>query len=190
MTHLRTVAPATVDSVGVLEPEILYLDPDTVALIAEVDAILCAALTPTRHANARTGRFHRGRAARSHVNPVDHQLFSPDQRTCHLLLPSDARLKAPGRTAFVRGADRGLLGRSRTGTSRVTLLICPNSGPLSRLTNEWPGRLSPGSLKIQARSTTRCCDDQPLLGGCGTRLTPDSLNAVNTQEQTAVNERD
>jgi hypothetical protein len=48
MTHLGTVAPAMGDSVGVLEPEILYLDPDIAALIAEVDAILCAALTPTR----------------------------------------------------------------------------------------------------------------------------------------------
>jgi hypothetical protein len=48
MMHLGTVAPATGDSVGVLEPEILYLDPDIAALIAEVDAILCASLTPTR----------------------------------------------------------------------------------------------------------------------------------------------
>ena len=48
MTHLGTVAPAPGDSVGVLEPEILYLDPETAALIAEVDTILCAALTPTR----------------------------------------------------------------------------------------------------------------------------------------------
>jgi hypothetical protein len=44
MTQLGTVAPATGDSVGVLEPEILYLDPATAALIAEVDAILSAAL--------------------------------------------------------------------------------------------------------------------------------------------------
>ena len=29
-------------------------------------------------------------------------------------------------------------------TSRVALLICPNSRPLSRLTNEWPGRLWQG----------------------------------------------
>jgi hypothetical protein len=48
MTHLGAVAPATGDSVGVLEAEILYLDPDTAPLIAEVDAILCAELTPTR----------------------------------------------------------------------------------------------------------------------------------------------
>ena len=47
MTHVGTVAPATGNAVGVLEPEILYLDPDTVALIAEADAILCAALIPT-----------------------------------------------------------------------------------------------------------------------------------------------
>lgn len=52
MTHPGTIAPATGDSVGVLEPEILYLDPDTAALIAEVDAILCAALAPARRSPA------------------------------------------------------------------------------------------------------------------------------------------
>jgi hypothetical protein len=47
MTHLGTVAAATTsDTTGWAEPEMLYLDPDTAALFAEVDAILCAALTP------------------------------------------------------------------------------------------------------------------------------------------------
>lgn len=49
MTQLGTVAaPTTSGTIGTVEPEILYLDPDIAALIAEVDAILCAALTPTR----------------------------------------------------------------------------------------------------------------------------------------------
>jgi hypothetical protein len=49
MTHLGTVAAATTsDTTGWAEPEMLYLDPDTAALFAEVDAILCAALTPAR----------------------------------------------------------------------------------------------------------------------------------------------
>jgi hypothetical protein len=48
MTPINTVAPATNDTIGSPETEILYLDPDTAALIAEVDAILCAALTPAR----------------------------------------------------------------------------------------------------------------------------------------------
>lgn len=59
MTHLDIVAvPATSDTVGSPELEILDLDPDTAALIAEVDAILCAALTPTRRPPAPpvTGR--------------------------------------------------------------------------------------------------------------------------------------
>jgi hypothetical protein len=44
MTHLDTVAAsATSDTAASPEPEILYLDPDTAALFAEVDAILCAA---------------------------------------------------------------------------------------------------------------------------------------------------
>ncbi len=48
MTQLDTAAPATGDTIGSLETEILYLDPDIAALIADVDAILCAALTPAR----------------------------------------------------------------------------------------------------------------------------------------------
>jgi hypothetical protein len=48
-TQLGTAAaPTTSDTIGTVEPEILHLDPDTAALIAEVDAILCAALTPAR----------------------------------------------------------------------------------------------------------------------------------------------
>ena len=43
-----TTAPAASDVVVGFEPAILYLDPDTAALFAEVDAILCAALTPAR----------------------------------------------------------------------------------------------------------------------------------------------
>jgi len=49
MTHLGAVAaPTTSDTIGSPETEILYLDPDTAALMAEVDAILCAALAPSR----------------------------------------------------------------------------------------------------------------------------------------------
>jgi hypothetical protein len=49
MTHLETAAaPAASDTTGSPETEILYLDPDIAALIAEVDAILCAALAPAR----------------------------------------------------------------------------------------------------------------------------------------------
>ena len=48
-TQLGTVAaPTTSDTIGTVKPEILHLDPDTAALIAEVDAILSAALTPAR----------------------------------------------------------------------------------------------------------------------------------------------
>ena len=49
MTGLGTAAvPAERRTIGGLEFEILALDPDVAALIAEVDAILCAALTPAR----------------------------------------------------------------------------------------------------------------------------------------------
>jgi hypothetical protein len=49
MTHLDTAAvPAGSDATGSPELEILDLDPDIAALIAEVDAILCAALAPVR----------------------------------------------------------------------------------------------------------------------------------------------
>jgi hypothetical protein len=49
MTHLDTVAaPATSGTIGIPEPEILHLDPDTAVLIAEVDVILCAALNAAR----------------------------------------------------------------------------------------------------------------------------------------------
>ena len=48
MRHIVTAAPPTSDTIDSPESEILYLDPDVTALIAEVDAILCAALTPTR----------------------------------------------------------------------------------------------------------------------------------------------
>ena len=40
--------PAACGTIGSLEFEILDVDPDVAALIAEVDAILCAALTPAR----------------------------------------------------------------------------------------------------------------------------------------------
>lgn len=48
MRHIVTAAPATSDTIDSPESEILYLDPDVAPLIAEVDAILCAALTPAR----------------------------------------------------------------------------------------------------------------------------------------------
>jgi len=49
MTSVRTAAvSAARGTIGSLEFEILDLDPDVTALIAEVDAILCAALTPAR----------------------------------------------------------------------------------------------------------------------------------------------
>jgi hypothetical protein len=58
MTQINTLAPATGDTIGSPETEILYLDPDTAALFAEVDAILCAALAPVRRPPAppATGR--------------------------------------------------------------------------------------------------------------------------------------
>jgi hypothetical protein len=48
MKHLVTAAPANSDTIDGPESGILCLDPDVAALIAEVDAILCAALTPAR----------------------------------------------------------------------------------------------------------------------------------------------
>lgn len=42
------VAPASSDTIGSPESDVLYLDPDIAALFAAVDAILCAALTPNR----------------------------------------------------------------------------------------------------------------------------------------------
>jgi hypothetical protein len=53
MTSLGTAAvPAANGTIGILEFEILDLDPDVAALIAEVDAILCAALTSARRPSA------------------------------------------------------------------------------------------------------------------------------------------
>ncbi len=48
MSHTVTVAPPTSDTSDSPESEILYLDPDVLALIAEIDEILCAALTLDR----------------------------------------------------------------------------------------------------------------------------------------------
>jgi hypothetical protein len=49
MTRLGIAAvPAASGTIDGLEFEILDLDPDVAALIAEVDAISCAALTPSR----------------------------------------------------------------------------------------------------------------------------------------------
>jgi hypothetical protein len=49
MTNMGSAAvPAASESIGSLEFEILDLDPDVAALMAEVDAILCAALTTAR----------------------------------------------------------------------------------------------------------------------------------------------
>ncbi len=49
MTHLDTVAPpASGDTIVSVEPEFMYLDPDVAAMIAEVDAILHAALASAR----------------------------------------------------------------------------------------------------------------------------------------------
>jgi hypothetical protein len=49
MTQPSTVAePTTSDAIGAVEPEILHLDPDIAALIAEVDAILSSTRTPAR----------------------------------------------------------------------------------------------------------------------------------------------
>ena len=47
MTHISTApAPADNDTFGGSDLNVLYLDPDIVALFAEIDAILCAALDP------------------------------------------------------------------------------------------------------------------------------------------------
>jgi hypothetical protein len=49
MTSLGIAAvPAASGTIGSLEFEILDLDPDVAALIADVEAILCATLTPAR----------------------------------------------------------------------------------------------------------------------------------------------
>ena len=49
MTSSRfAVVPAASGTIGRPEFEVLYLDPDVAALIAEVDAILCAALIAAR----------------------------------------------------------------------------------------------------------------------------------------------
>ena len=56
MTWVRTATvPAASGTVGDLEFEILDLDPDVAALIAEVDAILCAAQTLARRPPAPPG---------------------------------------------------------------------------------------------------------------------------------------
>jgi hypothetical protein len=53
MTILGTAAvPAASGTIGSLEFELLDLDPDVAALIAEVDAILYAALTSARRPSA------------------------------------------------------------------------------------------------------------------------------------------
>jgi hypothetical protein len=52
MSHTVTVAPATSDIGDSPESGILYLDPDVVALITEIEDILCAALTPDRQPSA------------------------------------------------------------------------------------------------------------------------------------------
>jgi hypothetical protein len=61
----RMAAPATIDPLGDLDLELQLLesDPDVVALFAEVDAILCAALAPRRcpPAPPATGSAHPGR---------------------------------------------------------------------------------------------------------------------------------
>jgi hypothetical protein len=95
MTSLGTAAaPAASGTIGSLELEILDLDPDVAALIAEVDAILCAALTPARRPAAppvagshiaRPGRLD-GRAVRrcaprpAPVHPVRAVQRSPPTR--------------------------------------------------------------------------------------------------------------
>lgn len=49
MTHIETVeTPATRPAIGEPEPAIVYVDPEIAALIAEADAILCAALARLR----------------------------------------------------------------------------------------------------------------------------------------------
>ncbi len=50
MSQHQNIVAATPgsDSIGIAEPEILHLDPDVATLFAEVDAILCAALSPYR----------------------------------------------------------------------------------------------------------------------------------------------
>jgi hypothetical protein len=54
MTNLGTAAvPAASETIGSPELEILDLDPDVAALMAEVDAILCAALTTARRPPAQ-----------------------------------------------------------------------------------------------------------------------------------------
>ena len=62
MRHIVTAAPATSDTIDSPESEILYLDPDVAALIAEVDAILCAALPYPSAAGATSHRLRRHRA--------------------------------------------------------------------------------------------------------------------------------
>ena len=49
LTSVDTTAASTTSAIaGTLELDIVDLDPDVTALIADVDAILCAALTPAR----------------------------------------------------------------------------------------------------------------------------------------------
>jgi hypothetical protein len=60
--------PATEDTISEIEWEIRFLDPDVNALIAEVDAILCAALTTHRRSLApspATGAVRSRSAGRS-----------------------------------------------------------------------------------------------------------------------------
>jgi|GEM_PF-4175145 hypothetical protein len=75
--------PATGDTVSGIEWEIRFLDPDVTALIAEVDAILSAALTAHRRPPAPppvTGRaLLRSRSARRSCGV----LIRPWQRPAH-----------------------------------------------------------------------------------------------------------
>jgi hypothetical protein len=80
MTSLGTAAVlAASETIGSLEFEILDLDPDVTALMAEVDAILCGALTPARRPPAppvagsditRSGRLDGPAVRRSAPKPA------------------------------------------------------------------------------------------------------------------------
>jgi hypothetical protein len=80
MTSLGTAGvPAASGTIGSLEFEIVDLDPDVAALIAEVDAILCGVLTSARRPSAppvagsditRPGRLDRPAVRRSAPRPA------------------------------------------------------------------------------------------------------------------------
>lgn len=91
MTYINTLAaPVTDDPDTGIEAEFWYLSPDVLELIAEVDAILCAALQPHRCPPTPPAT----RCTLGKHRPADRSSIDPDRRR-------------PGLTRRVRAVGRG-----------------------------------------------------------------------------------